>query len=199
MDFRPDISLMLSEDFYLQPAEQVAKELPGKVLVKRDGDIYLAGMIVETEAYLHKSDEASHSYRGKTKRNTPMFEKGGILYVYKSYGIHNCINVVTEGTEVGSAVLIRAIEPLLGIDRMKMNRGVDDLKLLCKGPGNIAKAFGFSISDNFTSLTGQGLFIQKYTNFDENNLEIRKRIGISRSIDLFLRFYLKNSNYISRK
>ena len=199
MDFKPDFSFMLSESFYLQPTEQVAKELPGKVLVKKEGNIYLAGMIVETEAYLHKTDEASHSFKGKSKRNMPMFEKGGILYVYKSYGIHNCINVVTEKEEIGSAVLIRAVEPILGIEKMIEKRGVDNIKILCKGPGNIAKAFGFSVNENYHSLIHPELFIQKYKDFDDDSIEIRKRVGISRSIDLFLRFYLKKSQYISRK
>jgi DNA-3-methyladenine glycosylase len=198
MDFKPDYNLALSESFYQQATEIVAKNLIGKIMVKMDKDITLAGRIVETEAYLGSNDLASHSYPGVTKRNKPMFASGGILYVYLSYGIHNCTNIVTETENTGSAVLIRAVEPLLGADDMIANRGVCPINKLASGPGNFSKAFGFSLSDNYRRVGTQNLFIQ---DMKPDNLEIvtAKRIGISRSEDLQLRFYLKNSRFVSKK
>jgi DNA-3-methyladenine glycosylase len=190
----------LDVDFFLLPTTDVAMKLLGKIFVKveEDGQL-LAGKIVETEAYLGKGDEASHSFPGLTERNRPMFEQGGILYVYKSYGIHHCINFVTEKAGIGAAVLIRAVEPLAGIDTMKFRRGVEDILRLCNGPGNTAKAFGFKKDDNFRSLTSDNLFILDVNSSGKDEILRTKRIGISRSTDLLLRFYLKNSKYISRK
>lgn len=190
----------LEKSFFLQPTELVAMKLLGKIIVKveEDGQI-IAGKIVETEAYLHKIDKASHSYKGEANRNKPMFEGGGILYVYKSYGIHHCINVVTEEKGKGTAVLIRAIEPVEGLDLMIKNRGVDDINKLCKGPGNTAKAFGFTKDDNYRSLSSNNLYIVSTENLDEKEIFAGKRIGISQSKNLLLRFYVKKSSFISRK
>ena len=161
--FKPDFSKALKKDFYIRDTETVARELVGKVIVKKlnTGEI-LAGMINETEAYLANDDLASHSATGKSQRNAPMFEDGGIIYVYKIYGIHHCLNIVTEKTGVGSAVLIRAIEPLLGIEKMKEFRNTDNINKLCLGPGNVAKAFTFSREDNFKDLFQRNLFVQEY-------------------------------------
>ena len=190
----------LDNNFFLQNTEQVALQLLNKILVKIEKDrTVLAGKIVETEAYLDNNDEASHSFTGISDRNRPMFEQGGILYVYKSYGIHHCINVVTEKSGKGAAVLIRALEPLAGLDLMKKRRGTDDIYKLCKGPGNTAKAFGFTKDDNFRSLTSDELFIANAKDVALDDVIRTGRVGISRSNDLLLRFYLKNSKFISRK
>ncbi len=169
--------------------------------------------IVETEAYLSKDDLSCHASVGKTKRNAPMFENGGILYVYKIYGIHHCINFVTEKAGKGSAVLIRAAEPLLGIVKMYENRGWDkkkgtgrrekgvknvDIFNLCKGPGNLAKALGFTIDDNFKSLNSPDLFIQKVNLPKEIKIGVSKRIGITKSSELQLRFFIKGNPCVSR-
>lgn len=156
-------------------------------------------MIVETEAYIPFGDESNHSARGKTDRNAAMHEQGGILYVYKIYGIHNCINVVTESEGVGSAVLIRAIEPIEGIDIMKKNRNTDKLTQLCKGPGNVAKAFGFTTKNNFDSLLSDNLFIFSEDNIQNMEIVEDTRIGISKAADLKLRFYYANNSYVSGK
>lgn len=197
--FKIDFNLALNKkDFILSP-EKVAYNLIGKVLVKKINGTYLAGMIVETEAYLYKDDFACHSAVGKTERNSPMFEEGGTLYVYKIYGIHHCANIVTEEAGKASAVLIRAIEPLIGKEIMQINRGIQKIENLCKGPGNVAKAFGFDKSDNFKSLITENLFIQKFYNFNKNQIIQSKRIGIKKSADLMLRYYLKDSKYVSKK
>ncbi len=190
----------LEKAFFLNATEDVAMKLLGKIIVKIDesGET-IAGKVVETEAYLHDTDKASHSYKGMTERNKPMFEQGGILYVYKSYGIHHCINVVTEEKGKGAAVLIRAVEPVSGIGIMQNRRGVDDIRRLCKGPGNTAKAFGFTLNDNYRSVTSEKLYFVANENIPEKHIIITKRIGISQSKDLLLRFYVKNSNFISRK
>ncbi len=197
--FEIDFNLSLDENFFIRTPEEIAPELIGKVLVKKENGKYLAGMIVETEAYLHKDDLACHSAVGKTERNAPMFEVGGTLYVYKIYGIHHCINVVTEDKGIGSAVLIRAMEPLIGLDIMKKNRGINNIVNLCKGPGNVAKAFGFDKSDNFKLLTTENLFIQRFNSIDNNKIIQCKRVGIKKSADLMLRFYLENSEFVSKK
>ena len=111
----------LSRSFYLQPALQVAQELLGKYFIRRIGKNLLIGKIVEVEAY-RSNDPASHSFRGKTNRNSVMFCEGGHLYVYFTYGMHFCVNIVTGKEGIGEAVLIRAVEPLVGIEMMKTNR-----------------------------------------------------------------------------
>ncbi len=205
MDIKDNIEKLLSKgilkkEFYLQPTQEVAINLLGKILMTIDSDgQIIAGKIVETEAYLNANDKASHSHSGITNRNEAMFEGGGVLYVYRSYGIHHCINVVTEAKGKGAAVLIRAMEPIEGLDLMKVNRGIDDIEKLCKGPGNTAKAFGFTKIDNFRSLTSYNLFIIAGEDISENDIISTKRVGISQSKDLLLRFYIKNSNFVSRK
>ncbi|OGU11891.1 MAG: hypothetical protein A2X61_10160 [Ignavibacteria bacterium GWB2_35_12] len=189
---KPDFKKALKKEFYIRDAETVARELIGKVLVKKldTGDI-LAGMITETEAYLANNDLASHSATGKSQRNAPMFEDGGIVYVYKIYGIHHCLNIVTGTEGKGSAVLIRAIVPLLGIEKMKIFRKTNDINKLCNGPGNAANAFAFSREDNFRDLFHQGLFVQEYYNPKPKEIIKTKRIGITKSADLELRYCLK--------
>ncbi len=191
---------ILDSQFYLQAPEIVARELIGKILVKKIGeDKYLAGRIIETEAYLSEGDMSSHSAPGKTKRNAAMFARGGTLYVYKIYGIHHCINAVTENEGTGSAVLIRALQPLEGIEIMRENRNNAPFGVLCKGPANLCKAFNLTAEDNFLDLTKSNLFI---TANDENyaeEIEVSKRIGITKSADLLLRYYLKNTKLVSGK
>jgi DNA-3-methyladenine glycosylase len=114
----------LSQDFFARATEKVARDLLGAVLVRRVGDTVLAGRIVETEAYLAEDDAASHSFRGRTRRNEAMFGEAGTLYVYRIYGVHHCANIVTEDAGRGAAVLLRALEPLAGIEWMqKEQRG----------------------------------------------------------------------------
>ena len=182
------------------PTQVVAKELIGKMLVKvGHGEQPLAGIIVETEAYLSAGDGASHSAPGLTQRNRAMFARGGILYVYKIYGVHHCVNVVTEAEGVGCAVLLRAIQPVSGIDAMINNRSTKTIESLCKGPGNLARAFGFTRQYDFASLLTDKLFIQKGLVVPPEDIVTGSRVGIKKSADLQLRFYLKNSSCVSKK
>lgn len=127
-----------------------------------------------------------------------MFESGGILYVYKIYGIHHCINVVTEYQNFGSAVLIRALEPVIGTNFMKINRKTENIKNLCSGPGKITQAFGFTMDLNFTKLDSDNLFIAQNPHLKTENMTISKRIGISKSADLLLRYFIAGNQFASR-
>ena len=186
---------MLNKEFYLQDTVTIAKELIGATFVRKFGNEIISGRIVETEAYLSTNDEASHSSRGITKRNSAMFESGGILYVYLIYGIHHCINVVTESKDIGSAVLIRALEPIAGIDLMKENRNENNVLKLCKGPANLTKALGFNLIHNFSSLTTENLYILPKMN--DVSISTSERIGINKSKYLQLRFFETGSAFVS--
>jgi DNA-3-methyladenine glycosylase len=190
---------ILNKEFYLRSPEIVAKELLGKILVKKTDKEILSGMIVETEAYLSKNDQASHSATGLSNRNKMMFEQGGILYVYKIYGIHHCINVVTEDNGIGSAVLIRAIEPIDGINSMKILRNTSEINNLTNGPGKVSQAFDFNLIDNGKSLESDEISIYDNERISESEIITTKKIGITKSVDLPLRFYLKSNSFVSKK
>jgi DNA-3-methyladenine glycosylase len=195
----------LSKSFYRRELLNVARSLLGKILVKVDGHNILSGKIVEVEAYHGDFDEAAHSYRGITKRTEIMFESGGFLYVYFTYGAHHCCNVVTGKKGQGTAVLIRAVEPLSGIDTMIKNRFRRKLKNnkeifnLMSGPGKTCQAFGIDRKYSGTDLTGNEIFILDGEKIKSKDIGVSKRIGISRSVELPWRFFIKNNPYLSRK
>jgi len=195
----------LKKSFYRREVVVVARELLGKVLVKSNGKEILAGKIVEVEAYHGDIDEAAHSYGGITKRNEIMFEAGGYLYVYFTYGAHHCCNVVTGKKGQGTAVLIRAVEPVAGIDSMIRNRFGRKLKNekeifnLTSGPGKVCQAFRLDRSHSGTDLTSDKIFILDGEKIKSRDIGISKRIGITRSVDLLWRFFIKGNPYLSRK
>ncbi len=197
-NFGIDFNKALNLDFYLQDTEIVAKNLIGKVLVRKIDGIILSGEIVETEAYMPFNDAANHSAKGKTSRNSAMFENGGIFYVYKIYGVHHCINVVTDKSGLGSAVLIRALRPFTGIDGMKTRRRKTELVELCNGPGKLAQALSFTTNDNCSSMLLPDLYIQDFKSYNDIELVNTPRIGINVATDLNLRYYLKKCEYVSR-
>ncbi len=184
-------------DWFQRPPEVVARELIGTVLVCREptGEI-LAARIVETEAYLAEDDPASHSYGGRTARNAAMFASGGVWYVYRIYGIHLCVNVVTETEGVGSAVLIRAAEPLSGITVMQRRRRVVEKRRLLRGPANFARAFGFQMEDNFQPVLQPHRFFVQIDG--KCHVHRSPRIGISKAKERLLRFYDPHSPFCSR-
>lgn len=189
---------LLPVEFFRRNTELVARELLGKVFVRRHPAFgKVSAIITETEAYLPEGDDACHAATGKSTRNEPMFGSGGILYVYKIYGIHHCANVVTESAGKGCAVLIRAAEPIEGICFMRKNRGIDDIRSLCKGPGNFAKAFGLDTGDNFKSLVSDEVFIENGIETGYENILTTRRIGISKSAEMPLRFLISNSKFVS--
>jgi DNA-3-methyladenine glycosylase len=195
----------LTKDFYKRNLLTVAKELLGKILVKQDGRLILAGKIVEVEAYDGELDEAAHTFIGRTKRNEIMFNDGGYFYVYFTYGAHYCCNIVTGKKDHGTAVLIRAVEPIAGIKKMSLNR-FDKLILtqkekfnLTSGPGKVCQAFNISNEHYGVDLTGDKIFLLDRPGIIEREIETSKRIGIKKSVDLPWRFYLKDNPFISRK
>jgi DNA-3-methyladenine glycosylase len=197
-------SNVLPRKFYLRPVLTVARELLGKLIVKIDGNKKLVGRIVEVEAYDGRFDEASHSFKGKTKRNEVMFNEGGCFYVYFTYGAHFCCNIVTGKKDFGSAVLIRAVEPLEGINLMiqrRFDRKLKDEKEifnLTSGPGKVCKAFGFSKEHSGIDLTESNIYLIHMPKLNKNKIGVSKRIGITKSSELMWRFYEIGNPFLSR-
>ncbi|MDH7516444.1 MAG: DNA-3-methyladenine glycosylase [Bacteroidota bacterium] len=182
---------ILPGEFYRRSTLEVACDLLGKIFVRIVEGEALAGRIVEVEAYHEDGDEASHSFRGRTARNAAMFRAGGILYVYFTYGMHYCMNVVTEREGVGAAVLIRALYPLTGIPRMRRNRGkADPPERLTDGPAKCCRAFGIDRTQDGLPLTGPDLFVLDAPGVEDRHVRRTPRIGIRRSADLPWRFVL---------
>ena len=154
-------------------------------------------MITEVEAY-HEKEPACHAYRGKTPRNQTMFQEGGVLYVYFIYGMHYCINVVTEKEGIGSAVLIRSLEPIEGIEKMKELYGKRiSLRDLLRGPGRITRALGIDKRLDGHLLTKPPLWISSYKEIPSFKIQTSPRRGISKAQDLLWRFFIEDSSYVS--
>ena len=183
---------------------QVARELLGKLLCTRFDGIVTTGRIVETEAYVAFTDRASHSYNGKrTARNEHMYAAGGTVYVYICYGMHQMLNIVTNKKEIPDAVLIRAIEPVAGIDSMLERTGKSTADLgLTKGPGNLARALGIFKHHSGYYLTGDEIVLYKDAKSTVNDDVIgsSRRIGVEPAGEdalLPYRFYIKGNKYVS--
>lgn len=194
----------IDRKYYQRNCLEVAKDLLGKILVVKNSNKIISGIIVETEAYNGASDEASHSFAGITKRNKVMFEDGGHLYVYFTYGVHHCANVVTGFKNDGQAVLIRAIEPLSGIEFMSRNRfgcklkNEKDLISLTNGPGKICQSFGITLLQNGIDLCDNKIFISDSNREQKFEICQTKRIGITKSKNLKWRFFIKGNRFVSR-
>jgi len=180
----------LSASFYARDTELVAKDLLGKFVVHYTPQGKLIGKIVETEAYYGEEDPASHSFKGKTKRSAIMWGPPGIAYVYFTYGMHFLLNVVTEKEGVPGAVLIRALEPVEGIELMRENRKRIRLTELTTGPARLTEAFGIDGSFNGRDLTKGELVITE-GNKEVFEIERTSRRGIKRGLDRKLRFFIK--------
>ena len=195
----------LNKKFYNRELLTVAIELLGNILVKKDGNKILAGRIVEVEAYNGDTDSAAHTFTGKTKRNEVMFNEGGLLYVYFTYGAHHCCNVVTGIEGKGTAVLIRAVEPTTGIDAMIQNRfkrellNANEIFNLTSGPGKVCSAFSIIKNHSGIDLTGNKIYLVKSKLKKHEKIGVSKRIGITRSVDLPWRFFIEDNPYLSRK
>lgn len=195
----------LPKSFYIRNELTVARELLGKIFVRKINGVELTGKIVEIEAYNGQMDEASHAYIGKTERNKVMFLPGGLLYVYFTYGMYFCSNVVTGKENKGNAVLLRAIEPLDNIELMAKNRfgktkiSEKEKRNLTNGPGKLCIALNIAREQNGTDLTGNEIFICDNDSVKESDIVTSKRIGIKKSVDLPWRFYIKDNPYISKK
>lgn len=190
----------LTREFYERNSVRVAKELLGKVLVRGLGATVLEGIIVEVEAYRGYDDPASHAYRGPTRRNQVMFGQPGHAYVYFTYGMHYCLNVTTEPTGQPGAVLIRAAQPLKGIDRMKRQRGTEEVKNLANGPGKLTQAFAVTKALNGHDLTlGTRLSIAESDNSEPLKIVSRSRIGIRAGVEKPWRFLIKDNPFVSEQ
>ncbi|HKG40025.1 MAG TPA: DNA-3-methyladenine glycosylase [Conexibacter sp.] len=182
--------------FYDRPVVEVARDLIGCV-VSHAGT---SGVIVETEAY-HDSEPACHAFVGLTARTRPLFGPPGQAYVYRSYGIHALLNAVCERAGVGAAVLIRALEPLDGIELMRARRGLEQPEQLCSGPGKLTQALGVELAENDTPLTGGGpiAIAPRSTGWQDVELMAGPRIGITKAVELPWRFCARGSRHLSRR
>ncbi len=185
------IGPLLHRKFFDRNVHDVAPDLIGATLLA-DG---VGGIIVEVEAY-HHTDPAAHSYGGRTKRNAVMFGPPGYAYVYRSYGIHWCLNFVCEAEGSASAVLIRALMPTSGIAIMRRRRGVDEMKLLCSGPGRLGEALRITPALNGGALDRPPFAL--HARKEEVDIVVGPRIGISKAADLPWRYGLAGSPYLSK-
>jgi DNA-3-methyladenine glycosylase len=177
--------------FFRRSVHEVAPDLIGAVLLV-DG---VGGRLVEVEAY-HQTDPAAHSFTGPTTRNAVMFGPPGFAYVYRSYGIHWCLNFVCEPTGSAGAVLIRAIEPTTGLAVMRRRRGVSEERLLCSGPGRVCAALGITGAHYGLALDAPPFAI--FARSEEVEIVAGPRIGITKAADLPWRYGLKGSRFLSK-
>jgi DNA-3-methyladenine glycosylase len=182
-------------DFYARPVLEVARELLGCVVV-HDG---AAGVIVETEAY-HEREPACHAFVGLTPRTRTLFGSPGRAYVYRSYGIHALLNAVCEAPGVGAAVLVRALEPLEGVEAMHSRRGVERVQELCSGPGKLTQALGVRLSHNDCDLSTGPVQIhpRQESRWRDPPIEVGQRIGITKAAELPWRFCVAGNPHVSR-
>ena len=181
----------LNRSFFSRSVHEVAPELIGATLLFAG----VGGRVVEVEAY-HHTEPAAHSFRGPTERNAVMFGPPGFTYVYRSYGIHWCLNFVCEPKGSASAVLIRALEPTEGIATMRRRRGVAEERLLCSGPGRLCEALGITGAQNGLALDRPPFAIMARTEVTEVIAGLR--IGITKAAELPWRYGLKGSRFLSK-
>lgn len=188
----------LPASFYARPTSEVARRLLGHILVSELGGHRTAGRIVETEAYVGPEDPACHGYRGRrTRRNASLFERPGIAYVYFTYGMHWCLNAVTEREGFPAAVLIRALEPLEGVPIMRRRRRRNAEPDLCSGPAKLCQALGVSGNMDGIPLTRGRLRIERNRARQRYAIIATPRVGIRHAVDWPLRFLIKDSPWVS--
>ena len=183
--------MRLGREFFARSVHEVAPELVGATLLV-DG---VGGTIVEVEAYDHE-DPAAHGYRGRTERNASMFGPPGHAYVYRSYGIHWCLNLVCEREGSASAVLVRALEPTAGLERMRERRSLDDPRLLCSGPGRLCQALGVTREHDGLAVDRQPF--ELIARASAPDVVAGTRIGITRATDRPWRYAIAGSRFLSR-
>lgn len=181
----------LRRGFFDRSVHRVAPELIGATLLVNG----VGGRIVEVEAY-HHTEPAAHSYRGPTERNRVMFGPPGVAYVYRSYGIHWCLNFVCEAEGSASAVLIRALEPTEGLASMRRRRGIGEERALCSGPGKLTEALGVTIKHNGLALDRPPFELRARAAAPE--IATGPRIGLSKAVELPWRYGLKGSAFLSK-
>jgi DNA-3-methyladenine glycosylase len=182
---------VIGREFFARSVHDVAPDLLGTTLLV-DG---VGGVVVEVEAYDHE-DPASHGYRGRTARNAAMFGPPGHAYVYRSYGIHWCLNLVCEDEGVPSAVLVRALEPTEGIEKMRARRSVDPVRLLCSGPGRLCQALGVTGAHDGLALDAPPFRLRQRDS--RPSIAAGPRVGITRAAELPWRHVVVGSPFLSR-
>lgn len=199
--------MILDKEFYSLETTQIAKKLLGCYLIHESGDGVSVGRIVETEAYLGTNDPASHGFKGVTNRTKVMFGEPGKAYIYFTYGMYFCFNVTTAPDGVGEAVLIRALEPIVGIELMRKRRGKLFVNadtpniMLTNGPAKLVIAMGITKDMYGTDLTQPPLYITSSDHFDKPiafDTAQTTRVGISKAVELPLRFFIKGNEFVSK-
>ena len=175
----------------------LARDVLGRVLFYKTPQGLLAGRIVEAEAYTGAADAASHAFRGRTVRNAVMFGPAGYAYVYFTYGMHHCLNITAEAPGTAGAVLLRALEPLAGVEIMRARGDRGPEARLLSGPGKIGRAFGLTLKDNGRDFTRGPLGIAAGSPVPDREVAVSRRIGISRAVDLPYRFAIVDSPSVS--
>ncbi|MBP7255247.1 MAG: DNA-3-methyladenine glycosylase [Negativicutes bacterium] len=191
---------ILDKKFFEQEAVVVAQELLGCILTYETKRGILSGKIVETEAYGGIDDKASHAAKGVTARNAVMFGEAGLAYIYLIYGMYNCFNIVTGKNNQAQAVLIRALEPMEGIEIMQEYRKQSKIKMLCNGPGKLCQAFGINRALNGISLLKPPIYIKKRTE-EFKSIDKSKRINIDyaeEATEFEWRFYIEGNKFLSK-
>ena len=187
----PRLGKPLKRAFFARSVHEVAPDLIGATFLVNG----IGGIIVEVEAY-HHSEPAAHSFRGPTPRNRVMFGPAGFSYVYRSYGIHWCVNFVCEKEGSASAVLIRALEPTHGMPLMRRRRGLHDARSLCSGPGKLCEALGITIAQSELPLDKPPIAL--HARIGKVDIVSGLRIGITKAVDLPWRYGLKGSKFLSK-
>src|SRR6266702_4525427 len=187
----PSLGKPVKRGFFARGVHEVAPDLIGATLLFNG----VGGIIVEVEAY-HHTDPAAHSFRGPTPRNRVMFGPPGFSYVYRSYGIHWCVNFVCEKAGSASAVLIRALEPTHGIPAMRRRRGLQEERSLCSGPGKLCEALGITIKQSELPLDQPPIAL--HARREKPDIVMGVRIGTTKAVDLPWRYGLKGSKFLSK-
>ncbi len=187
----------LTRAFFSRDPVTVARDLLGRILFYRTPEGLLAGRIVETEAYTGEADPASHAFRGRTARNAVMFGAAGHAYVYFSYGVHYCLNVTADAPGVAGAVLLRAPEPLAGVEIMRRHGDDGPEVRLLSGPGKIGRGFELDLKDNGRDFTRGSLGLAAGAPVSDHEVAVSRRIGISRAVGLPYRFSVIGSRSVS--
>ncbi len=194
--------MKISREFYQKDGIAVARGLLGKILVHHTPEGVTKGKIVETEAYMGLTDKASHSYRGpKQGRTSIQYGPGGFAYIYFIYGMHTCMNVVANGPETPEAVLIRALEPVFGIELMKSRRNTGQVGQLCSGPGKLCQAMAITREDYGADLCGDVLYVEDAPPLPETDILASPRINIDyaeEAREFLWRFTIRDNPFVSK-
>lgn len=188
---------IIPRSFYDRDTETVAREMLGAVLECRTAAGIASGMIVETEAYVGEHDPACHAAAGRTRRTEPLYGRPGLAYVYFIYGVHWCFNAVTREEGHGSAVLVRALDPLQGLDLMRGRRGTVKDAQLTNGPGKLCQALGIDAAMNGLRLDRRPLRILAGDNVGDGDVEVTARIGITKAAEWPLRYLIRGNPNVS--